>query len=62
MPPPSRKPGPPRVQDPHPSNEEKYDRSRHPGGARPPKGGEAGVAVYQHDGEAPPPPRNETNT
>ncbi len=47
-----------RVSDPHPSTEEHYDRERHPGGAHPPKGKESGVSVAEHDGSAPPRPRN----
>lgn len=31
------KTGPHDVADPHPSNEEHYDRQEHPGGATPPK-------------------------
>jgi len=29
------------VSDPHPSDEEHYDRERHPGGANPPEGGDS---------------------
>lgn len=44
--------------DPHPSNEEKYDQIRHPGGANPPKGADAGVEVARHSGQSPPRPKN----
>ena len=48
------------VADPHPSNEEHYDRIRHPGGAHPPKK-DLSTAVSRHDGEPPPRPRNADN-
>ncbi|MGV3650268.1 MAG: hypothetical protein ACO1OK_02495 [Devosia sp.] len=34
--------------DPHPSDEEHYDRERHPGGAAPPPDRQAGIAVHAH--------------
>ena len=45
------------VADPHPANEEKYDRIRHPGGANPPKN-DLGPNPAIHDGTAPPRPDN----
>lgn len=36
--------------DPHPSDEEHYDREKRPGGAHPPDDRHAGVEVYAHDG------------
>ncbi len=51
----------PEVEDPHPQNEEHYDRERRPGGANPPEK-DLSTSVHRHDGTAPPPPRNATNT
>jgi hypothetical protein len=42
------------VSDPHPANEEKYDRQKRPGGARPPKK-DLGPKDAIHNGKAPPP-------
>lgn len=57
----THKPGPAHdrdVADPHPSNEEHYDRQEHPGGARPPTK-DLGPNDAIHDGEPAkrPPPR-----
>ena len=49
------------VADPHPPNEEHYGRERRPGGANPPEK-DRSTSVGLHSGEAPPPPRNATNT
>lgn len=46
-----------REHDPHPSNEEHYDRQERPGGARPPRDG-IGTNPAVHDGKAPPRPDN----
>lgn len=46
--------GNPDVADPHPSNEERYDRKPHPGGTRPPKGPDIGPNSYAHDGKLKP--------
>jgi hypothetical protein len=40
------------VSDPHPSDEEHYDRIPHPGGAHPPEGGDPrGVGSNTHPGK-----------
>lgn len=50
--------GPNDVADPHPSNEEHYDREKRPGGAHPPAK-DLGTNDAIHDGKAKrrPPPR-----
>jgi hypothetical protein len=48
------------VSDPHPANEEHYDRQKHPGGARPPKQ-HIGPNDAKHDGRPAPRPRNAEN-
>lgn len=48
------------VSDPHPANEEHYDRQQRPGGARPPKG-DFGPNDAIHDGRPRPRPRNAEN-
>jgi len=45
------------VADPHPSNEDHFDRQRHPGGDHAPHD-DIGPNSYEHDGTAPPKPRN----
>jgi hypothetical protein len=47
------------VFDPHPSNEEQYDKQRNPGGARPPSAHDIGPNNAIHDGKPKrrPPPR-----
>jgi len=49
------------VADPHPSNEEHYDRVKHPGGANPPKK-DLGPNPSIHNGKAPKRPRNAENS
>jgi hypothetical protein len=39
------------VSDPHPSDEEHYDRQEHPGGANPPNGGDPRVAGNETSGK-----------
>jgi len=46
------------VADPHPADEEDYDRIPRPGGAHPPKDEILRVNPGVHDGKAPPRPRN----
>lgn len=46
-----------REHDPHPSNEEHYDRQERPGGARPPRN-DIGANDAIHDGEPQPKPDN----
>lgn len=47
------------VADPHPSNEEHYDRIRHPGGAKPPnETRDLGKNTWAHEGTPQPRPRN----
>jgi hypothetical protein len=43
---------PKHVEDPHPSNEEHYDRIKHPGGASPPKN-DLGPNPHIHSGGIP---------
>ena len=45
------------VADPHPANEEDYDKIPHPGGANPPRG-DIGPNSYAHNGKAPPRPQS----
>ena len=45
------------VADPHPANEDHYDRQEKPGGANPPRD-DIGPNSGKHDGKAKPPPRN----
>lgn len=47
------------VADPHPSDEEHYDRQPHPGGAHPPTGPDIGPNDAVHDGKQSPRPRYE---
>ncbi|MBF0677940.1 MAG: hypothetical protein IR164_03240 [Devosia sp.] len=42
------------VADPHPTEEEDYDKIPHPGGANPPKDKGIGPNSYAHDGKAAP--------
>ena len=50
---------PKRPRDPHPSDEEHFDRQERPGGANPPQGGaDIGPNDRVHDGKSPPKPRN----
>ena len=53
--------GPRDVADPHPSNEEHYDKQVHPGGANPPPAGDLGPNNAIHDGKPKrrPPPRKD---
>lgn len=44
------------VSDPHPANEERYDRQKHPGGAHPPKR-DLGPNDATHSGSPAPPSR-----
>lgn len=48
------------VADPHPSDEEHYDRNARPGGAEPPTGPrpDIGPNPHAHNGTAPPKPHN----
>lgn len=52
-------PTPNRPTDPHPANEEHYDRQERPGGSHPPHGGyDIGPNDREHDGKSPPKPPN----
>ncbi|HLV84116.1 MAG TPA: hypothetical protein VKY62_10105 [Devosia sp.] len=48
------------VADPHPANEDHYDRQEKPGGSDAPRD-DIGPNSYKHDGNAPPRPRNVEN-
>lgn len=53
----TKREGLPTSKDPHPANEEKYDRQRHPGGANPPRN-DLGPNNAIHDGTPKPRPDN----
>lgn len=48
------------VADPHPANEDRYDRQKKPSGANPPRD-DIGPNSGKHDGKAKPLPRNVEN-
>lgn len=58
---PSHRDGLPTTEDPHPSNEEQYDKQRRPGGAEGIKGHDIGTNDAVHDGtpkRRPPPSKS----